>query len=91
MFGLGSRSVVLGGKLESRWAMEVVRYGKVSSESLWTDFMALDGGAEWSDLLEFIGHMILARHASMKGFRIHKRRICHTGPVVRSNVELVAQ
>lgn len=91
MFDLGSRSVVLGGKLESRWAMEVVRYREVSSESLWTDFMALDGGAECSDLLEFIGHMILPRHASMKGFRIHKRWICHTGPVVRSNVELMAQ
>jgi hypothetical protein len=34
MFGLGSRSVVLEGKLGSRWAMEVVRYGGVSSESL---------------------------------------------------------
>lgn len=43
MFGLGSRSVVLEGKIESRWAVEVARYEEVSSESLWMEFMALDG------------------------------------------------
>lgn len=43
MFGLGSRSVVLEEKLETRWAMEVVCYGKVRREPLWMGFMALDG------------------------------------------------
>lgn len=89
MFGQGSRSVVLGGKLESRWTTEVVRYENVSSESL-MDFMTVAEGAQCGDLLEFKSHMVLARHGSMERFRIHQRRISHVEPLVRGNVELMA-
>lgn len=71
--------------------MEVVCYGKVRRESLWMGFMALNGGAQCSNLLELIGHMILVRKASMECFWIHQRLIPHAECVIRRNVEMMAQ